>query len=177
MTFTAKGYTPSHTIDIWEGETTTIANLGIGTVTIPSGLKNVTVKKTADNLGISIKGNAVSSNQTETFIITSTSGSQVTINCTIKNIKDVNRTINTGDTITITGNEIKLETAGTTIKSISKITTPPASGKGTAYVSDGKLIYYAPVTAVEDVPITVTTDTGASAVIHIKVAAITMTIA
>lgn len=176
MTFTALGFTPSHTIEIWEGETTTIANLGIGTVTIPSGLKNVEVTKTADNLGITIKGKAVSTNTTEEFIITSTNGSQVTINCTVKNIKDISRTINTGDTITITGQEIKAATTGITVKSISAITTGPAQGKGTAYVSEGKLIYYAPVTAVEDVPITVTTDTGASAVIHIKVAAITMTI-
>lgn len=177
MTFTALGFTPSHTIEIWEGETTTIANLGIGTVTIPSGLKNVTVKKTADNLGISIKGNAVSANTKEKFTITSTNGSQVTINCIVKNIADISRTINTGDTITITGQEIKAATTGISVNSIRSITTGPASGKGTAYVSEGKLIYYAPVTAVEDVPITVTTDTGASAVIHIKVAAITMTIA
>lgn len=176
MTFTAKGFTPSHTIDIWEGETTTIANLGIGTVTIPSGLKNVTVTKTGDNLGITIKGNAVSGNKTETFTITSTSGSQVTINCTVKNIADISRTINTGDTITITGQDIKLANTATSIKSIKAITTGPASGNGTAYVSSGNLIYYAPTTAIADVPITVTTDTGASAVIHIKVAAITMTI-
>lgn len=176
MTFTAKGFTPSHTVTIWEGETTTIANLGIGTVTIPSGLKNVTVTKTADNLGITIKGNAVSAVTKEEFTITSTNGSQVTINCTVKNIADISRTINTGDTITITGQEIKLANAETTIKSIKAITTGPGSEKGTAYVSEGKLIYYAPINAVEDVPITVTTDTGASAVIHIKVAAITMTI-
>ena len=176
MTFTALGFTPSHTVDVWEGETTTIANLGIGTVTIPSGLKNVIVAKTGDNLGIEIKGKAVSTNTSEQFIITSTSGSQVTINCTVKNIADITRSINTGDTITITGAEIKAATAGTTITSISKIATGPATGKGTAYVSDGKLIYYAPGTAQEDVPITVTTNTGASAVIHINVAAITMTI-
>ena len=176
MTFTVLGFTGSHTVDIWEGETDTIANLGIGTFTIPSGLKTVTVTKTADNLGIVIKGNAVSSVQTETFTITSASGSQVTINCTVKNIADVNRTINTGDTITITGQDIKTLTTGITVKSIKAITTGPASGKGTAYVSEGKLIYYAPITAVEDVPITVTTDTGASAVIHMKVKAITMTI-
>lgn len=176
MTFTALGFTPSHTIEIWEGETTTIANLGIGAVTIPSGLKNVTVAKTGDNLGITIKGNAVSANTKEEFIITSTNGSQVTINCTVKNIKDISRSINTGDTITITGAEIKAATAGTTITSISKITTGPATGKGTAYVLDGKLIYYAPGAAQEDVPITVTTNTGASAVIHMKVKAITMTI-
>ena len=177
MTFTALGFTASHTVDIWEGETTTIANLGIGVFTIPTGLKNVTVTKTSDNLGITIKGKAVSGNQTETFIIESNAGSQVTINCTVKNIADVNRTINTGDTITITGQDIKTLTTGITVKNISKITTGPASGKGTAYVEGGKLIYYAPITAVEDVPITVTTDTGASAVIHIKVKAITMTIA
>lgn len=180
MTFTALGFTPSHTIEIWEGETTTIANLGIGTLStlsIPSGLKNVTVTRTSDNLGITIKGKAVSSNQTERFIIKSDAGSQVTINCIIKNIKDVNRTINTGDTITITGQDIKTLTTGITVKSIKAITTGPASGKGTAYVSEGELIYYAPGTAQEDVPITVTTDTGASAVIHIKVNAITMTIA
>lgn len=176
MTFTALGFTASHTVQIWEGETTTIANLGIGAFTIPSGLKNVIVTPTADNLGIVIKGKAVSAVETEKFTITSTSGSQVTINCTVKNINDVNRTINTGDTITITGQDIKLKNTETTIKNISAITTSPAQGKGTAYVSEGKLIYYAPVTAVEDVPITVTTDTGASAVIHIKVAAITMTI-
>lgn len=176
MTFTALGFTSSHTVDIWEGETTTIANLGIGTVTIPSGLRNVTVTKTADNLGITIKGKAVSTNTNEEFIITSTNGSQVTINCTVKNIKDVNRTINTGDTITITGQDIKTATTGISVTSISKITAGPGSGKGTAYVLAGKLIYYAPTTAVEDVPITVTTDTGASAVIHIKVAAISMSI-
>ena len=176
MTFTVLGFTASHTVDIWEGEIKTIANLGIGEFNIPSGLKNVTVTKTTDNLGIVIKGNAVSTNKTESFIITSTNGSKVTINCTVKNIADVNRTINTGDTITITGQDIKLKTEGTTIKSISAITTGPAEGKGTAYVSGGELIYYAPGTAQEDVPITVTTDTGASAVIHIKVAAITMTI-
>lgn len=176
MTFTALGFTPSHTIEIWEGETTTIANLGIGTVTMPSGLKNVEVAKTGDNLGITIKGKAVSANKTESFIVESTNGSQVTINCTVKNIQDISRTINTGDTITITGAEIKAATEGTTITSISAITVGPASGKGTAYVSGGKLIYYAPITAVEDVPITVTTDTGASAVIHIKVAAISMSI-
>ena len=176
MTFTVLGFTASHSAIIWEGETYTIANLGIGQFNIPTGLRNVTVKKTSDNLGIEIKGNAVSTSQTESFIITSTNGSKVTIKCNVKNIADVNRTINTGDTITITGQDIKLKNTETTIKSISAITTGPASGKGTAYVLGGELIYYAPTTAIEDVPITVTTDTGASAVIHIKVAAITMTI-
>ena len=174
MTFTALGFTPSHTVTIWEGETTTIDNLGIGAFTIPSGLKNVTVTKAG--LGITIKGKAVSKEATESFVIESNAGSQVTINCTVKNLTDVNRTINTGDTITITAQEIKAATAGTTIKSISAITTGPGSGNGTAYVSGGNLIYYAPITAVNDVPITVTTDTGASAVIHIKVAAISMSI-
>lgn len=177
MTFTVLGFTASHTVTIWEGETDTIANLGIGQFDIPSGLKNVTVKRTGDNLGITIKGNAVSTDQTESFTITSKNGSQVTINCTVRNIKDVSRTINTGDTITITGAEIKAATTGISVNSIRSITAGPSTGKGTAYVSDGKLIYYAPGTAVNDVPITVTTDTGASAVIHIKVAAITMTIA
>lgn len=177
MTFTVLGFDASHTKTIWEGETTTIANLGIGTFTIPTGLKNVIVTPTGDNLGITIKGKAVSTDATEKFTITSTSGSQVTINCIVKNITDISRSINTGDTITITGAEIKANTTGISVNSISKITTGPAAGKGTAYVSGGKLIYYAPTTAVEDVPITVTTDTGASAVIHIKVAAITMTIA
>lgn len=176
MTFTALGFTTSHTVTIWEGETTTIANLGIGTVTRPSGLEHVTVERTADNLGITIKGKAVSTDTTEEFIIESNAGSRVTINCTVKNIKDISRTINIGDTITITGQEIKTATTGISVSSISAITNGPASGKGTAYVSGGKLIYYAPATAVEDVPITVTTDTGASAVIHMKVKAITMTI-
>lgn len=179
MTFTAYGFTASRTVEVWEGETITIPDLGFGTLDalgMPSGLEHVTVKNTSDSLGIEIKGKAVSADTTEEFIITSTNGSQVTINCTVKNIKDISRTINTGDTITITGAEIKLATEGTTIKSISKITTGPDSGKGTAYVSDGNLIYYAPTAAVEKVPITVTTDTGASAVINIKVAAITMTI-
>lgn len=178
MTLTVHGFTDSHSVDIWEGETKTIANLGIGQFDIPTGLTNVTVKKTADGLGIEIKGNAVSSVKTEQFVITSMQGSQVTINCTVKNIKDVTRTINTGDTITITGQEIKLENTETNITSISKITVAPT--QGTAYVSEGNLIYYAPTTAVGNtpitVPITVTTDTGASAVINIKVVDITMTI-
>lgn len=177
MTFTVLGFTGSHRVEIWEGETHTIENLGIGEFTIPSELKNVTVAKTGDNLGITIKGKAVSTNTTEEFTITSASGSKVTINCTVKNITDISRTINTGDTITITGQEIKAATTGISVNSISAITTSPASGKGTAYVSGGKLIYYAPGTAQEDVPITVTTDTGASAVIHMKVKAITMSIA
>lgn len=176
MTFTVLGFTASHTVTLWEGETSTIANLGIGAFNIPSGLKNVTVTRTADNLGITIKGKAVSTNQTETFIITSTSGSQVTITCNVNNIQDISRTINTGDTITITAQEIKAANTSISVKSISAITAGPASGKGNAYVKDGKLIYYAPITAVEDVPITVTADTGASVVIHMKVKAITMTI-
>lgn len=177
MTFTVLGFTASHTVTIWEGETDTIANLGIGQFDIPSGLKNVEVAKTVDNLGIVIKGKAVSTDTTESFTITSKNGSQVTINCTVRNIQDISRTINTGDTITITGQEIKSATTGISVTKITAITSGPATGKGTAYVSEGKLIYYAPVTAVEDVPITVTTDTGASAVIHMKVKAITMTIA
>ena len=157
MTFTVLGFTASHTVTIWEGETDTIANLEIGEFDLPTGLTNVTVTKTANNLGITIKGKAVSANKTETFVIKSKAGSQVTINCTVKNIKDISRTINTGDTITITGAEIKAVTSGISVKSIKAITTGPASGNGTAYVSsDGKLIYYAPTTAVEDVPITVT---------------------
>ena len=178
MTFTVLGFTASHTKEIWEGETTTIVNLGIGTIdTLPSGLNHVTVTKTADNLGITIKGKAVSAETTEKFTIRSTSGSEVTITCKVKNIKDISRTINTGDTITITGAEIKTATTGISVNSIGAITTGPSSGKGTAYVSsDGKLIYYAPTTAVENVPITVTTDTGASVIINIKVVDITMTI-
>ena len=176
MTFTVLGFTASHTVDVWEGEIKTIANLGIGEFALPTGLRNVTVTKTADNLGIVIKGKAVSAIQTESFTITSTSGSKVTINCTVKNIQDISRTINTGDTITITGQEIKLKNTETNITRIDRLTTGPESGKGTAYVLDGNLIYYAPTVAVEKVPITVTTDTGASAVINIKVAAITMTI-
>lgn len=181
MTFTAFGFTSSHTVEVFEGETITIADLGFGILDntgIPSDLEHVIVKKTSDNLGIEIKGKAVSTDTTEEFVITSTSGSQVTITCKVKNIKDISRSINTGDTITITGQEIKTATTGITVKSISKITAGPGSGKGTAYVSsDGKLIYYAPTTAVGNVPITVTTDTGASAVININVVAITMTIA
>lgn len=181
MTFTALGFTPSRTVEVFEGETITIADLGFGTLDalgIPTNLEHVTVKKTSDNLGIEIKGRAVPADTTEEFVITSTNGSQVTITCKVKNIKDISRSINTGDTITITGQEIKNATTGITVKSISKITTSPAQGKGTAYVSsDGKLVYYAPATAVGNVPITVTTDTGASAVININVVAITMTIA
>lgn len=179
MTLTVHGFTASHTVDVWEGETITIPNLGFGTLDnlgIPSDIQNVTVTKTSDSLGIEIKGKAVSADTTEEFTITSTSGSQVTITCKVKNIKDISRTINTGDTITITGQDIKALNGDTKITSIKAITTGPASGNGTAYVSGGKLIYYAPTTAIEDVPITVTTDTGASAKIHIKVAAITMTI-
>lgn len=176
MTFTALGFTASYDVTIWEGETTTIANLGIGTVTIPSEITNVIVTPTGDGLGITIKGKAVSGDQIEKFTIESNDGSQVTINCTVKNIADVSKTINTGDTITITVADIKANTAGISVTSIKAITTGPASGKGTAYVSDGKLIYYAPGIAVEDVPITVTTNTGASAVIHMNVKAITMSI-
>ena len=181
MTFTAFGFTPSRTVEVFEGETITIADLGFGTLDvtgIPSDLEHVTVKKTSDHLGIEIKGKAVSTDTTEEFIITSTNGSQVTITCKVKNIKDISRSINTGDTITITGQEIKNATTGISVTSISKITAGPGSEKGTAYVSsDGKLIYYAPTTAVGNVPITVTTNTGASAVININVVAITMTIA
>lgn len=178
MTLTVHGFTASRTVDIWEGETFTIDNLGFGTVgVIPQGLTNVTVTTSTNKLGITITGKAVSGNKTETFTITSTSGSKVTITCNVKNLADVNRTINTGDTITITGQEIKALNTSTKITSISAITAGPASGKGTAYLSEGKLIYYAPGTAQEDVPITVTTNTGASAVIHMKVKAITMTIA
>ena len=181
MTFTVFGFTPSHSVEVSEGETITIADLGFGTLDntgIPSNLEHVIVKKTSDHLGIEIKGKAVSTDTTEEFTITSTSGSQVTITCKVKNIKDISRSINTGDTITITGQEIKTATAGISVTSISKITAGPGSGKGTAYVSsDGKLIYYAPTTAVGNVPITVTTNTGASAVININVVAITMTIA
>lgn len=181
MTFTAYGFTPLRIVEVFEGETITIADLGFGTLDalgIPSDLKHVTVKRINNNLGIEIKGKAVSTNTVEEFVITSTSGSQVTINCTVKNIKNVSRSINTGDTITITGQEIKTTTPGISVNSISKITAGPAQGKGTAYVSsDGNLIYYAPATAVGNVPITVTTDTGASAVININVVAISMTIA
>ena len=181
MTFTVLGFTALHEVDIWEGETKTIDNLGIGAFTLPTGLTNVKVTYTADNLGIVIKGKAVSTSQTESFIITSANGSKVTINCIVKNIADITRTINTGDTITVIGKEIKDATTGTTISSIDKITIGPGQGKGTAYVLDGKLIYYAPTSAVGDtplaVPITVTTNTGASAVINIKVIDISMSIA
>lgn len=176
MTFTVHGFTPSYSFEVIEGETYTIANLGIGEFTIPSDLEDITVKRTGDNLGIEIKANAVSDDVTKEFTITSTSGSQVTISCTVTNLKDISYSINTGDTITIGGTEIT-EGTGSTITSIKAITTSPAEGKGTAYVSDGKLIYYAPATAVGIVPITVTTNTGASVVININVADITMSIA
>lgn len=178
MTFTVNGYTPSYNIEIIEGETHTISNLGIGTFdisaeTIPDIF---TVTKTGDDLGISIKANAVSTVASGEFTITSTNGSQVTITCTVLNLKDLNYSINTGDTITIGGQEITAG-VGTTITGITAITSGPDTGKGTAYVSDSKLIYYAPVNAVGIVPITVTTDTGASVVININVVAIDMTIA
>lgn len=179
MTFTAYGFTASRTVTIWEGEIFTIDDLGFGKIgVLPQELKNVIVTKSTNSLGITIKGKAVSSIETESFEITSTGGSQVTINCTVKNLADVSKTINTGDTITITAADIKAATTGatTTITGIKEITAGPASGKGTAYVSEGNLIYYAPVTAVEKVPITVTTNTGASVVINIKVAAISMSI-
>lgn len=178
MTFIVHGFTPSYNITITEGETYTISNLGIGAFDIPTNeiSDNLTVAKTGDNLGISIKANAVSEAATGEFTITSTSGSQVFITYTIENLKDLSYSINTGDTITITGQEIT-EGVGTTITGITAITNGPAKDQGTAYVSDSKLIYYAPATAVENVPITVTTNTGASVVINIKVVAITMSIA
>lgn len=178
MTFTVNGYTPSYNITIIEGETYTIEDLGIGTFDIPTEtIPNIfTVKKTGHDLGISIKANAVSDAASGEFIITSTNGSQVTITCTVTNLKDLDYSINTGDTITIGGQEITAG-VGTTITGITAITTGPTQGKGTAYVSEDKLIYYAPATAVGIVPITVTTDTGASVVININVVAIDMTIA
>lgn len=175
MTFTVHGFTPSYNFNVIEGETYTIANLGIGEFDIPSNLEDITVAKTGDNLGIEIKANAVTADVTKEFTITSTSGSQVNITCTVENLKDLDYSINTGDTITIGGPEITAG-VGTTITSVREITTGPASGNGTAFVSEGKLVYYAPATAVENVPITVTTDTGASVVINIKVIAIDMTI-
>ena len=183
MTFTALGFTDLRTANVVEGETFTIENLGIGRIDstgIPSNLEHVTVTTTADNLGIEIKGKAVSTGTPETFIITSTSGSEVTIECTVINLDDISCSINTGDTITFTGQEIA-DAVGrdqTTITSISAIETSPSSGNGTAYVSkEGNLVYYAPDHAVENVPITVTTDTGASVLINIKVVDITMSIA
>ena len=176
MTLTVHGYTPSYNFKVIEGETYTIANLGIGEFDLPTGLKDITVNKTGNNLGIEIKANAVSADVTKEFTITSTTGSQVNITCAVQNLKDLDYSINTGDTITITGQKIS-ESVGTTITGVSAITTGPGSGNGTAYVSsDGKLVYYAPATAVENVPITVTTNTGASVIINIKVKAITMSI-
>ena len=183
MTFTVLGFTASHRPTVVEGETFTIENLGIGRIDstgIPSNLEHVTVTTTADNLGIEIKGKAVSTGTPETFIITSTSGSEVTIECTVINLDDISCSINTGDTITITGQEIAdaVGRGQTTITSISAIETSPSSGNGTAYVSkEGNLVYYAPDHAVENVPITVITDTGASVLINIKVVDITMSIA
>lgn len=183
MTFTVHGFTASRKLTVVEGETFTIDNLGIGRIDstgIPSNLEHVTVTTTADNLGIEITGKAVSTNQTETFTITSTSGSQVTINCLVEDLFDIAVSINTGDTTTFTAADIKRANSHTSINSITGIIIGPDEGKGTAYVSDGELIYYAPTSPIGnepiDVPITVATDTGASAVIHIKVVDITMTI-
>ena len=183
MTFTVKGFTTSRTPDVFEGETFTIDNLEIGRINstgIPSNLEHVIVTTTADGLGIEITGKAVSANTHETFIITSAEGSQVTINCLVRNLYDIAGSINTGDTITFTADDIKRANPHTGINSITGIITGPDEGKGTAYVSDGKLIYYAPTSLVGNepitVPITVATNTEASAVINIGVADITMTI-
>ena len=180
MTFTVQGFEPSHSINILEGETSVIENLGIGAFNIPENLQNVTVEKTGNGLGIAITGKAVSVGTEEEFTITSTSGSQVTINCTVINLDDMSCSINTGDTITFTAAEITdaVGRGQINITSISAIETGPASGNGTAYVSkEGNLVYYAPDHAVENVPITVIADNGASVVINIKVVAISMTIA
>lgn len=180
MTFTVQGFEPSHSVNVLEGETFVIENLGIGTFNIPTNLQHVTVARTGNDLGIAITGKAVSTGTKETFTITSTSGSKVTIGCTVLNLDDINYAINTGDTITFTGQEIG-EAAGhgqSTITSISAIETGPSSENGTAYVSkEGNLVYYAPDHAVENVPITVIANNGASVVINIKVVAISMTIA
>ena len=179
MTFTAQGFEPSHSITVLEGETSVIENLGIGTFNIPTNLQHVTVASTGNGLGIAITGKAVSAGTKEEFTITSTNGSQVTIDCTVMNLDDISCAINVGDTITFTGQEIA-DAAGrgqTSITSISAIETGPASGNGTAYVSkEGNLVYYAPDHAVENVPITVIADNGASVLINIKVVAISMTI-
>lgn len=180
MTFTVQGFEPSHSVPVLEGETFVIENLGIGTFNIPTNLQNVTVKRTGNDLGISITGKAVSTSTKETFTITSTSGSEVTIECTVTNLDDIDCSINTGDTITFTGIEIAdaVGRGQSSINSISAIETGPSSGNGTAYVSkEGNLVYYAPDHAVENVPITVIADNGASVLINIKVVAITMTIA
>ena len=180
MTFTVHGFEPSHTVNVLEGETFVIENLGIGTFNIPTNLQHVTVKKIGNDLGISITGKAVSTGTKEEFTITSTSGSVVTIMCNVLNLDDIDCSINTGDTITFTGLEIA-EAVGlgqSTITSISAIETGPGSGNGTAYISkEGNLVYYAPDHAVENVPITVIADNGASVVINIKVVAISMSIA
>ena len=179
MTFTVQGFEPSHSVPVLEGETFVIENLGIGTFNIPTNLQHVTVTKTGNDLGIAITGKAVSADTREEFTITSTSGSKVTIECTVNNLDDINCAINVGDTITFTGPEIA-EAVGSgqsTITSISAIETGPASGNGTAYVSkEGNLVYYAPDHAVENVPITVIANNGASVLINIKVDAISMTI-
>lgn len=180
MTLTVHGFEPSHDVTVLEGETFVIENLGIGTFNIPTNLQHVTVKKIGNDLGIAITGKAVSTSTKEDFTITSTSGSVVTIKCTVINLDDIDCSINTGDTITFTGLEIA-EAVGrgqSNITSISAIETGPDSGNGTAYVSkEGNLVYYAPDHAVENVPITVIADNGASVLINIKVVAITMSIA
>lgn len=180
MTFTVHGFEPSHVVSVLEGETFVIENLGIGTFNIPTNLQHVTVKRTGNDLGIAITGKAVSTDTKETFTITSTSGSVVTIECTVSNLDDINCSINTGDTITFTVPEIVAVVGRiqSTITSISAIETGPGSGNGTAYISkEGNLVYYAPDHAVENVPITVIADNGASVVINIKVVAISMSIA
>ena len=180
MTFTVQGFEPSYDVSILEGETYVIENLGIGTFNIPTNLQHVTAASTGNGLGIAITGKAVSAVTREEFTITSTSGSEVTIVCTVMNLDDMTCSINTGDTITFTGPEIA-EAVGrkqSTITSISAIETGPTSGNGTAYVSkEGNLVYYAPDHAVENVQITVIADNGASVLINIKVIDITMTIA
>lgn len=159
-----------------EGQTFTIENAGIGTITDATVNEGPIEVVSYSGSGIELKGKAVDKDTPWTVTIQNGQGTTITISGTTTALKDITVNINSGDFIVL-GNS----TFGKTLGEVASVSRADASTAGTASVVNQEFRFEAydatgPIAA-GTYPVKVTGTNGATQTVQVVVTNIAVTVA
>lgn len=157
-----------------EGQTITISNAGIGTITGATVTNGPIEVVSYSGTSITLKGKAVDANTSWTVTIQNAQGTTISIKGTTTALKDITVNINSGDFIVLGST-----TFGNTLGKVTSVAKPTA---GTAsVVNDGEFKFEAytqtGAIAAGKYPIKVTGENGATLTVQVVVTDIAVTVA
>lgn len=156
-----------------EGQTITISNAGIGTITHATVSSGPIEVESTSGTSITLKGKAVDADTSWTVTIQNGQGTTITISGTTTALKDITVNINSGDFIVLGST-----TFGNTLGKVTSVAKPTA---GTAsVVNDGEFKFEAytqtGAIAAGKYPIKVTGENGATLTVQVVVTDIAVTV-